>query len=198
MEKFEKFRQIDSIGSPKTYSFGENGVFSPSTLRLIAMTGEVKEKLGDFEDAHIVQIGAACGNWCKILNDVFSFKSYTIVDLPEQLSLAKKCLEKLGIKNVQFLTPQELPKGKVYDLMISDQSFSEFDHDYQKLFFDRVISCSKNGYLIGYEFPKHYGVSSMNLDALKIHFDKIEKLTQIQEFRNNRDHYLIYWKKDAF
>lgn len=193
-EKFRDFRQIDQIGNPRIYNFGEDGNFSPSTLRLIAMTGELQEKLGTFAPGHIIQIGAGCGSWCKILNDVYSFKSYTIVDLPEQLSLAKKCLEKMEVKNVKFFTPEELPKGMVYDLIISDMSFSEFDRPYQKLFFERVLSCSSFGYILGYEFPKHYGVVSMNLDELKAKFNEIGKQTNVQELSNDRNHYIIYWR----
>jgi putative sugar O-methyltransferase len=194
-EKFEQFRQIDRIGSPRTYSFGDSGIFSPSTLRLIAMTGDLQIKLKDAQRAHIIQIGAGYGSWCKILNDVLGFKSYTLVDLPEQLALAKKCLETLEVQNVEFLTPEELPKAKIYDLVISDMSFSEFNRSYQELFFDKILSCSSSGYILGHLFPKHYGVVSMNLDELKLRFDKIGNFTEweMQEPSNYRDNYFIYW-----
>ena len=42
---FDKFRAVDSVGSPRVFFYGEAGAFSPSTLRLIALTGELKQRL---------------------------------------------------------------------------------------------------------------------------------------------------------
>jgi putative sugar O-methyltransferase len=191
-EKLESFRQIDQLGSPRVYDFGANGFFSPSTLRLIAKAGDLDEKLGNLDGADVVQIGADFGSWCKILNDLYQFKSYTIVDLPEPLSLAKKCLEKMGITHVRFLTPEELPKKKNYTLCLSDKCFSEFDKSHQKLFFERVMRYSSCGYLIACEFPKHYGVVGMTLDQLTEKFEKRGKQSKVDEFSN---YYCVYWRE---
>ncbi len=194
--QFEQFRKIDRIGSPRTYHFGDAGLFSPSTLRLVAMAGELRAKLDSFEPSHIVQIGAGCGSLCKILNEVFGFKSYTIVDLPEQLVLAKKCLEKLEVKNVKFCTPEQLSKEAIYDLVISDMSFSEFDRAYQEMFFERILCRSIFGYILGHEFPKHFGVIAMNVNEIKERFEKLGNLSEweLQGPSSSRD-YFIYWKK---
>jgi hypothetical protein len=194
--KFDQFRQIDQIGSPRIYFFVDAGIFSPSTLRLIAMTGGLYTRLGNLKNAHIIQIGAGCGSWCKILNDLFSFKSYTLVDLPEQLALAKKCLEKLEIKNIKFFTPDELSKEMSYDLVLSDMSFSEFNRSYQELFFDRILTRSTSGYIIGREFPKHFGVIAMNVDEIKLRFKEIENLSELElRIPSDDRNYFIYWKK---
>jgi hypothetical protein len=160
----------------------------------MAITGDLSIKFGKFEYGNIIQIGAGQGSWCKILNDTLSFKSYVLVDLPEQLLLAKKCLERLGVKNVQFLTPKQLPKRGVYDLVISDKIFSEFDRAHQELFFDRVISRSNSGYILGHELPRHCGVTLMNFDQLKARFDKLCKC-ELEGESSDRDYYLIYWKR---
>jgi putative sugar O-methyltransferase len=196
--QFERFRNIDQIGSPRVYPFGDAGVFSPSTLRLIAIAGQLRARLDSFAPLHIIQIGAGCGSLCKILDDVFGFKSYTLVDLPEQLALAKKCLEKLGVKHVQFCPLEQLPKEAVYDLVISDMSFSEFDQTYQELFFERIFRHSIFGYILGHEFPKHYGVCAMSVDRIKERFEKLENFKQweLQGPSNNRD-YFIYWEQEV-
>jgi putative sugar O-methyltransferase len=189
--KFDLFRQIDHIGSPRTYFFEDAGNFSPSTLRLVAMTGELCARVGPVENGNIVQIGAGSGSWCKVLHDILRVKSYTIVDVPEQLALAKKCLEKWGIDNVAFYTPEELPQRIVYDLAISDMSFSEFNHFYQRLFFDRILSQSASGCIFGHIFPKHFGVACMSLEELKIRFEKASNSSF--QSTNERD-YIIHWK----
>ena len=189
--KFDQFRQLDQIGTPRVHLYGDDGAFSPSTLRLIAMTGELCARVGKLENANIIQIGAGYGGWCKILSDILNFKSYTIVDLPEQLALAQKCLEKLEVKNVQFCTVEDLSKKGVYDLVISDMSFSEFNRRYQELFFDRIFSRSAFGAIFGHQFPKHFGVVSMNLEELEMRFKKAGMKCEVQEL--NKQEYSIFW-----
>lgn len=198
LEKLDRFRENDAIGSPRAYSFGDVGVFSPSTLRLAAMAGDLQQRVGELSHLRVVQIGAGCGSLCKILNDLADFESFTLVDLPEQLALAKKCLEKLGVKNVAFLTPEELRRDAVYDLVISDLSFSEFNRSYQEVFFDRILSRSRYGYLHGRIFPKHFGVIALNADELKRRFEKLGKFSEWEmlEPAIDREDYFIYWKKE--
>ena len=196
-------------------------------------------------------IGAGQGNWCKILNDTVGFKSCTLVDLPEQLELAKKCLGEWKIKNVKFVTPEELSKDiiytdndskvgnlarrlrkffvwserplckhktrvktknvlhsqrsqnptcdslSVYDIVISDMSFSEFNRPYQELLLDRAIACSNSGFIVGHEFPKQFGVVSLNFDQLKERFDRIGNFAYIemQKPSEDREDYFFCWKK---
>jgi hypothetical protein len=196
LEKLSQFRQNDEWGSPRVHSFEGAGDFSPSTLRLIAIAGDMQNKMGDMSGLNIVQIGAGFGGMCKILHDIASFKSYTIVDLPEQLALAKKYLERLGIDNVTYLTPEELVHTEC-DLVISDRSFSEFNRSYQARFIEKIFIRSHSGYILGHVFPKHFGVSPLFWDDLKMRVKKIGKFSewQIQEPLNDRDNYFIFWKR---
>lgn len=196
-EKFELFRASDGVGSARVFAFGESGVFSPSTLRFAAIAGELQSRLGSWEGMDVVQIGAGYGGLCKILCDISEFASYTLVDLPEQLALAKKYLERFDVKNVDFLTPDQLPKNASYDLVVSDMSFSEFNRSFQELFFDRILSRSCSGFLMGRIFPKHYGIIALNLDELKARFEKKGKLStwEMQEPTLERENYLICFKQ---
>jgi hypothetical protein len=187
---FDEFRAVDSLGSPRVFFYGEAGVFSPSTLRLIALTGELKQRIGHCENGHLLIIGAGQGSWCKILNDALAFKSCTIVDLPEQLELAKKCLGEWKVNNVKFVTPKELSKGVIYDIVISDMSFSEFNRPYQELLLNRAIACSRSGFIIGHEFPKQFGVVSLNFDQLKERFDRLGNFA----YSEDREFYYLFWK----
>lgn len=197
MEKFDKFRESDQVGSPRVFFFGGAGEFSPSTLRLVAIAGGMQSKIGSWMGKRVVQIGSGYGGLCKILADISDFESYTLVDLPEQLALAKKYLESFGMENVTFLTPDQLPKRAAYDLVISDMSFSEFNRSYQELFFDRVLSCSHSGFILGRVFPKHYGVVPLNLLELKRRFEKKGNfsLWEMQEPSIENENYLICFKR---
>lgn len=196
LKKMDQFRAIDTVGFPRTYAYDKVGNFSPSTLRLVAIAGGVQQKIGDLNNLHVVQIGAGYGGLCKILHDLYSFKSYTVVDLQEQLDLAKKCLETLGVHNVSFFTPDALPKALECDLVISDKSFSEFNRVYQELFFDRVFSHAQSGYLLGRNFPKHYGIVAWTAEELKKRL-KSRKLAEweMQEPTLEKENYFICWKR---
>ncbi len=196
-EKFDLFRQSDQVGSPRVFAFGEAGMFSPSTLRLAAIAGELQSKLGSWEGQNVVQIGAGYGGLCKILHSISEFGSYTLVDLPDQLALAKRYLDGFGLKNVAFLTPDQLSKDASYDLVVSDMSFSEFNRSFQELFFDRILSRSRCGFLVGRIFPKHYGVVAWNADEVKTRFEKKGKLSEweMQEPTLERENYLICFKQ---
>jgi hypothetical protein len=197
LEKLEKFREVDSIGSPRTYSFEGVGLISPSTLRLASIAGDLQLKLGDLSHLRVVQIGAGYGGLCKILHDLFDLKTYVIVDLKEPLELAKKCLKSLALENVIFLTPEELSKDANYDLVISDLNFSEFNRSYQQLFFDRIFTRCRSGYLLGRVFPKHFGVIAWSADELKNRLEKFAKFSewQMQEATIEKPDYFMYWKR---
>jgi hypothetical protein len=196
LEKMEQFRQMDAIGAPRVYAFDAIGPISASTLRLSFIASDIQKKVGDLSQLRVVQIGAAYGGLCKILHTIADFRSFTLVDLPEQLQLAKKCLEVLGVKNVIYLSPEELAEGEVYDLAISDRSFSEFNCSYQKLFFDRILSSSRCGYLLGRIFPKHFGVKAMNAEELKMEFQKMGRFStwEMREPSPENEDYFIFWK----
>ncbi|MBS0604689.1 MAG: putative sugar O-methyltransferase [Verrucomicrobia bacterium] len=199
VEKFDRFKESDKIGSPRVYDFGKAGEFSPTTLRFAAIAGDLKSRLGSWSGQKVVQIGAGYGGLCRILSEVDSFGSYTLVDLPSQLALAKKYLEGFGIQGVLYLTPEELPKDERYDLVVSDMAFSEYNRSYQELFFDRVLSRSRSGFLIGHVFPKHFGVVPLSIDEIKGRFDKNGKFLswEFQEPTIERENYFIFWKLEV-
>jgi putative sugar O-methyltransferase len=196
IEKFDLFRASDRVGSPRVFSFGPAGEFSPSTLRLAAVAADLQSKIGSWAGMQVVQIGAGYGGLCKIMSDISAFASYTLVDLPEQLALAKKYLEGFGLKNVVYLSPGQLPKKASYDLVVSDMNFSEFNRSYQELLFDRVLLHSHSGYLLGHVVPKHYGITPLSLDEIRERFEKKGKFSkwEMQDPTIEKENYLICFK----
>ncbi len=193
-EKWAQFAKSDQVGSPRVFSFGEAGEFSPSTLRNIATAGQLQSKVGSWSGMHVVQIGAGYGGLCKIVQDVSGCASYTIVDLPEQLALAKKYLGAFGLNQVIYLTPEQLPKGASYDLALSDMHFSEFSCAYQELFIERIFNRAKAGFVLGRIFPKHYGVSALTLDEIKGRLGKLAAC-EINEPTIENENYFIYFER---
>lgn len=194
-EHLEKLRAIDAIGSPRVYSYGEYGALSPYTLHLAAFSGEIAAHCGDLSGKRIVQIGAGYGGLCQVIQALFPVDSYTLIDLPEQLELAKKYLSCAGIEQVSYLTPDQLPEGISFDVLLSDQSFSEFNRHYQEIFVNKLFCHSHSGYVRGHLFPKHFGVVALNCDELiKILKRKmLENPLQLEEPEHDRGAYLIRW-----
>ena len=189
-----KLRQNDKIGHPRTYFYQDAGVFSPSTLRLSALAGEILQRHGPLKEMDVVQIGAGCGSLCKILYEVSGFKSYTIIDLLEPLSLARKCLNEWGVENVTFLTVDELPNKVSSDLVISDLSFSEFDRPEQEKLIDRILKQAASGYLACRIYPKHFGVVPMSLQELSKQLKK-SKNVEILDSLKDREDYFVSWNQ---
>jgi hypothetical protein len=196
MEKWDQVRLLARIGGPRTYSYEKIGTFSPATLRLMAIAADIQNRVENLNGLRVVQIGAGYGGLCKILHDLGTFQSFTLVDLPEQLALAKKCLEQMGIHGVRYATPEELSEEN-YDLAISDMAFAQFNRTYQKLFFEKALRQARFGYVLGRIFPKHFGVIAWNKEELEKHFEKLGPCVawEMVEPTIDRENYFIYWKR---
>jgi hypothetical protein len=206
IEKFDRFRTSDLIGSPRTYDYGKYGTFSPTTLHYVHIAGIIHTKIGNLASKRIIQIGAAYGGLCKIMHDLTKeapdanpWKSYAIVDLPEHLALARKVLEREGIVNVQFFTPDEIPSRGEYDLVLSDFSFSEFSRSYQQVFAESILQRAQSGYLLGHIFPKYFGVDAMNPYEFGEYFNKAghSVLFEISDGKTDRANYSFLWNKQT-
>ena len=193
------FSENDLLGSPKTFDFGLKQAISPSTLRYVKNLGDFRRAFGDLSGLRIIEIGGGYGGQCKVLSGIFNFGSYTIVDLPENLALTKKYLEKHGIHNVQYLTLEELPNEATYDLVISNCGFSEFHRRYQKRIFDKVLTKSGRGFLICDVFPKHFGVTPYSKEELMEKFKEEKIACQLtrQEPSFSQDNYVLFWNNSS-
>lgn len=198
LEKLGQIRENDRIGAPKTWEYAEIGELSPSTLRFAAIAGELGKRCGNTEGFHIVQIGAGYGGLCRMMHAVSGFETWTLVDLPEQLALARKYLGAYGIDRVMYLTPEELPPGAHYDLVISDMDFSRFNRSCQELFLDRILSQSHFGFLLGHIFPKHYGVVPLSVEELVARFDKKKEFStwEAQLPSAGNENYSLFWERE--
>jgi hypothetical protein len=173
LDKIERFRQNDRLGNPKTFDYEKIGALSPSTLRYIKMAGDLRRAFGDLTGMRVIEIGGGYGGQCKILSDLFAFESYTIVDLPDSLALARTYLDKLGVPNVRFRSPEELTAKESYDLVISDYGFSSCNGPVQKRLLERVFAQTKKGYLVCASYPKHFRVRPLAKE------DLLKKLTAL-------------------
>lgn len=192
----ERFRANDLLGFPRCYIFEGFGAFSPTTLRYIKIACELKKHFGSLDGMRIVQIGGGYGGQCKILSDLFHFKSYTMIDHRESLALAKKYLDELRIPAVEYVSLDEIPEKISCDLVISDFSFTESSASLQKMILARILSNSKRGYLICNLIPKHYRVRPLAKEALLKEVKKKKPSYQLlaESPLTGKDHFILAWQ----
>ena len=145
LDKIPIFKTNDDVGGGFTYKYGEYEI-SPSTLRYVKVLSDLIKLYGTLDGMKIVEIGGGYGGQCKIINDIFNFKDYHIIDLPEVVKLSEKYLSNFNVNNVRFSTYEKLDI-EYYDLIISNFAFSELHKDLQMLYKEKIIDNSSNGYI---------------------------------------------------
>ncbi|MGR3177768.1 MAG: putative sugar O-methyltransferase [Candidatus Anammoxibacter sp.] len=152
IEIFPKFRESDQFGNPLVGDYGKYGKFSPTTLRYIKTLGDLKSLFGSLDGKNIIEIGGGYGGQCKIISDLFSFKSYTIVDLNPVLKLTRKYLDCFNVNNVHCLAPENLGTNENYDLVISNYAFTELTRETQQSYIEQILLRSTQGYIAMNDF----------------------------------------------
>ena len=192
---FDKFRENDRLGSPVTYSYGGYGVFSPTTLRYIKTAGDIRKKMGDVSQLHIVEIGGGYGGQCVIFS-ALGFASYTLIDLPEAIALSKKYLGRLGIQNVFFMDSTQVNDLNTYDLVISNYAFSAIDKSEQIDYFEKIIKNTPKGYLLLNFISHHFNLDSLSLDeivSMLYHAGRSGKAEK-EKPNTHADNMLVTWR----
>jgi hypothetical protein len=186
-----QFRENDRLGSPRVYDYGKWGVFSPTTLGYVAMAARARAQLGDLSGKRILQIGAGYGGLCKILSELFTFKSYTIVDFQPQLDLTQSYLERLGVLGVTFCTWENLSVEEGVDCAISEGQFSELCAEEQQRLLEQVMKHVDLGCLWGEVVPQHFGVSTLGPDLIARRLGKFGNEVSLE--KGDGKNYQLYW-----
>jgi hypothetical protein len=197
LSALDKFAQNDTYGSPVTYDYHPYGPLSPTTIRYMKIAGEILNHFGDLNGKKIVEIGVGYGGQCKILSDLVSYESYTLIDLPEAALLAEKYLKKLDVPSLRFFDRNHLPDDETFDLLISNYAFSEITKEEQIGYIQKILNRSKNGYMLCNFITGLYGLHSFNLEELlaklKMPGREISLLAEVPLTHPNN--LLIVWKE---
>lgn len=158
LSKMDTFKQNDMYGTPTLHNFGEPfGQISPSTLRYIKTLSDLVKHFGSLDGLRIAEIGVGYGGQAKIILDYFNVKKYSLVDLPEANMLAKTYLSKWSYDNLEFMNFENLPEQE-YDLVISNYALSECTIEMQDVYYDKILSKSKHGYMMMNEIMHENGL----------------------------------------
>jgi putative sugar O-methyltransferase len=188
----ECFATNDSLGTPNTFWYSElNMEISPTTLRYVKVLADLINTFGYLTSLDIVEIGVGYGGQCKIINDYFVVNSYTLIDLPDVLALAKKYLNCYEIQNTVYLTQNDVSEAR-HDLCLSNYAFTEISGVNQRFYANTVIHNSRRGYIT----CNHLG-QRVKDGGMAVH--EIQNLSEcgffIDEVPKTGEHNAIYiWK----
>lgn len=194
LEQFGEFKANDILGKPRTFHFPMVGKTSPTTLRYVSVAAEIEQLFSDQGIKRVVEIGAGYGGQALVLQRTVNFSSYCIFDLPNVQILIEKYLSAHEIENVTFPDVHTLDL-LTSDLVISNYAFSELPRNLQKIYLNRILKHSKNGYLI-----MNSGRSNLTGRSIgKITIEEIrEAIPNIEIFDESPltgpDNYLLIWK----
>lgn len=193
ISKFQFFNQNYNVGKPYCFTYSGIGKISPTTLRYIAVAGDLSQ-LFDLEgNLKIAEIGVGYGGQFQVLSYLFPINSYSMFDLPDVLTLAKMYLEKSrsGVTICESLTSIQTSN---WDLVISNYAFSELPISLQREYLAKVLLKSKSGYMImnsGRTNVTGRSEGKMTLNELKSHFP--DMVVFEEEPLTHPDNYVVAW-----
>jgi hypothetical protein len=101
------------------------------------------------ENFSVLEIGAGIGNFCKIFQEQFKVKEYTLLDTPSMLRISKFFLDfyKVSYKTVST-DEYKILYGKKFDLCVSNMCFSELPKKYTDDLLKNVVSNCFNTFIV--------------------------------------------------
>jgi hypothetical protein len=138
-----RFRRNDEYGSPNVCDYGHHGVFSPTTLRYAKVLSDLQTLFGPLGRLRIVEVGVGYGGQCFVVHAAGGFRSYTLVDLPPVLALARRYLDTLTVPDV------ELEPHGTFDLVVSNYAFTECKRNVQERYLTELLEPTSRGYMTG-------------------------------------------------
>jgi len=177
-----------SITDTVTYSFDENDFkLTPATGRgLVNVINylTVFNKHSD-ECLRIAEIGAGIGSEYILLSKIVcnpelyglkcnNIKNYTIFDLETSYPLIESNCVLHKVEPPLFITNYELNADDYFDLVISNGALTEISRDVVSIYFDKIISRSKNGYFLS-NFGSHSSMLSETVQLSSRDFDSFLK-----------------------
>lgn len=148
-------------GGPLTYTFGSLGKISPTQIRYAKVLNDLEILFGDLSEKKIAEIGIGNGGQAIHLLNYFRKIKYSGYDLVPILELATLLIKRFNADFNFSMLDGSNPSEQMVDLVISNYAFSELNLKNQEIYFEKVISKSKSGYMI-YNHIHPLGSTSMS------------------------------------
>ena len=156
-EAREKILKHDALGNPQKISIkipnydtdSEREIIcSPSYLRYLKVALDIFSLFDTSKIKTVSEIGVGYAGQCSVLMNLFPITQYNLVDLPEVLALAERCLTEVNqTDGVRFIDGTHLYHDVPADFFISSFAFSELMRSVQDVYLEKIILKSKAGYI---------------------------------------------------
>lgn len=191
---FSSYIQNDLIGKPITYKYSNSLKISPTTLRYVSVSRELREIFGTHLSGSFVEIGAGYGGQASILMKDFKVTKYSIFDLPEAQMISKYFLEELRNQTSATMCTLFDNTKEIYDIAISNYAFSELPKEIQDQYITNVLQKSKRGYLIMNSGLSNYTGRQDGKYTLTELREKLPPFDIFEELpKTGPDNYVIVW-----
>jgi len=183
----------DLFGSPITFTYGNYGDVSPTTLRYISTALEIANHFEISSSTSIAEIGCGYGGQAAVIGRTFGVKDYTCFDLPPVLKLIDRYLQgidsDLTVKRGSFNQ-----KSKSWDFAISNYAFSELSRDLQLSYLEEILSKCKSGFMImnsGVSNKTGRSTGKLTIEEIRQFLPNLRLIEEIP--LTGPDNYVIVW-----
>lgn len=187
---------IQNLGMPKKFFLRDLEIeVSGLALRYLKVALEIKEKIRKKDKINIVEIGCGFGGQALILDKLLDINTYSFIDIWQANLLIRRFLHDAFFdKPYSLLTLNDLISDNLnYDFLISNYAFSELPFMIQKVYFEKVVKNSKEGYMIMNSGEKGEYGTIKNLSKKEL-TNKIENSYIDEEYpKTSQNNYLIRW-----
>lgn len=152
-ENAAKISENDRVGDPRLILF-DGVAFAAPTMRYAWNVRDMNVNGVQLDYVNVVEVGGGYGGLCRMIHAFHTPKSYTIVDLPEALSLAKRYLESYGLTNVAYVSALEYGELPV-DTFVSNYALTELTKNVQDGYANKLMKRAKCGYVTYNSQPKN-------------------------------------------
>ena len=193
LQYFPRFHANDLLGDPITFRYAI-GRYSPTTLRYIKILGDLKTIFSDLNNLDIIEIGCGYGGQCKVISDVFAYRSYRIIDLSYVMPLIVKYLDRCDVPRVHYGRTNQMVEKDHFDLVISNYAFSECIKKVQDDYMQTILYKSRRGY-ITYNYDGISGVDTpYNRGEIVELLSKVHIVRILDERpKTGRNNFVIVW-----
>ena len=143
------FYANDSIGRPRMRAYTDIGKISSTNLRYLKVCSDLRQHFGDISGFRIAEIGVGYGGQTLFTDKLLGAAHFTLFDLHPVLMLVERYLESFVLNaSYRLCTLNQFAKESAsFDLVVSNYAFSELPVPLQRIYVERVLSCSRRGYL---------------------------------------------------
>lgn len=162
--EWSRITKNDKVGDPTLVELAPHGHAASTTMRYAWNVSDMDRHGVALAGADIVEVGGGYGGLCRMIHEFHAPRSYTIIDLPEALKLAKRYLAEFDI-HPQIVSCYEYGQRPI-DTFISNYALTELTRDVQDEYVNKLMTHAVCGYVTFNSQPRNAG-DQWSLDELK-------------------------------